>query len=247
MADDPHAAGLQRGARLPGRQQVLDDREQLLLRRVPRLEQVVVERDLVDRGDRRLGVGVGGQQHALGVRDDLARLDEVLGARHARHPLVGDQQRDLVAARRTSAQQLERLGARGRAQDPVALAEAAPQVARDRGQHRRLVVDGDDRGAPLALRGVSRPSSAARARDRRSCGSRLPPRSPAPPRRRAAARAPTSRSSRSTGAGRAAGPGRRARAPAARRRSRRRPRPCRPSGPRAAGSSCSRRRRTTVT
>ena len=120
---------------LPGRQQVLDDREQLLLRRVPRLEQVVVERDLVDRRDRRLGVGVGGQQHALGVGHDLARLDEVLGAGHAGHPLVGDQQRDLVAARAQLAQQLERLGARGRAQDAVALAEAAAQVARDGRQH----------------------------------------------------------------------------------------------------------------
>ena len=51
---------------------------------------------------------------------------------------------------RSCAQQLERLGARACAQDPVALAEAAPQVARDRGQHGRLVVDGDDRGPPLA-------------------------------------------------------------------------------------------------
>ena len=111
MADDAHAAGLERRARLPGREQVLDDREELLLGRVPRLEQVVVERDLVDRGDRRLGVGVGGQQHALGVGHDLARLDEVLGAGHAGHALVGDQQRDLVAARAQLAQQLERLGA----------------------------------------------------------------------------------------------------------------------------------------
>ena len=51
---------------------------------------------------------------------------------------------------RSSAQQLERLGARAGAQDPVALAEAAPQVARDGGQHGRLVVDGHDRRASLA-------------------------------------------------------------------------------------------------
>ena len=109
VADDAHAAGLERRARLPRRQQVLDDRVQLLLGRVPRLEQVVVERDLVDRRDRRLGVGVGGQQHALGVGHELARLDEVLGARHAGHALVGDQQRDLVAARDELAQDVERL------------------------------------------------------------------------------------------------------------------------------------------
>ena len=78
--------------------------------------------------------------------------DEVLRAGHPRHPLVGDQQRDLVAAAAQLGQQLERLGARARAQDPVALAEAAPQVARDGGEHRGLVVDRDDRRAPLALR-----------------------------------------------------------------------------------------------
>ena len=78
---------------------------------------------------------------------------------------------------------------------------------------------------------------------RRSCGSRSPPRSPARRRCAAAARAPTSRSSRSRGAARAAAPARRARARAARRRSRTRPTPCRRSRPRAAGWSCSRRRR----
>ena len=151
VADDAHAAGLERRAGLPRRQQVLDDRKQLLLGRIPRLEQVVVQRDLVDRRDRRLGVGVGGQQHALGVGHELARLDEVLGARHPRHPLVGDEQRDLVAARARLAHELQRLGARRRAQDAVALAERAPQVARDRRQHGRLVVDDDDRRATLGL------------------------------------------------------------------------------------------------
>ena len=149
MADDPHAAGLERRARLPRRQQVLDDREELLLGRVPRLEQVVVQRDLVDRRDRRLGVGVGGQQDALGVGHELARLDEVLRARHRRHALVGDEHRDLVAAREQLAQQVQRLGAGARAQDPEALAEAAPQVARDGREHGGLVVDREDRGAPL--------------------------------------------------------------------------------------------------
>ena len=62
-----HAAGLEERARLPGGEQILEHREELLLGRIPRLEQVVVERDLVDRRDRGVGVGVGGQQHALGV------------------------------------------------------------------------------------------------------------------------------------------------------------------------------------
>ena len=51
---------------------------------------------------------------------------------------------------RSSREQLQRLGPGARAQDPVALAEAAAQVARDGGEHRGLVVDGDDRGSSLA-------------------------------------------------------------------------------------------------
>ncbi len=147
VADDPYAARRQRGARLPRRQQVFDDREQLFLGRVPRLQQVVVERDLVDRRDRRLGVGVRRQQHALGVGRELSRLEQILRAGHRRHPLVGDQHRDLVTARAQLAQHLEPLCARARAEDPKALAEAAAQVTRDRREDRRLVVHGDDRRA----------------------------------------------------------------------------------------------------
>jgi hypothetical protein len=44
-------------------EQLVEHRVELLLRRVPRLEQVVVEVDHVDRVDRGAGVGVGGEQH----------------------------------------------------------------------------------------------------------------------------------------------------------------------------------------
>ena len=129
VPDQPHPARLQGRARLPSRQQILDDREQLLLGRVPRLEQVVIERYLIDGLDRRLGVRVRGQQHALGGRDDLARAHEVVGALHARHPLVGYEQGNLLAAPGELAQRFERLLPRAGAHDPVALAEPPPQVA----------------------------------------------------------------------------------------------------------------------
>ena len=154
MADHAHPARLERRAGLPRRQQILDDGKQLLLGRVPRLQQVVVERHLVDRLDRRLGVRVRRQQHALGLRHELARLDEVVGAGQPGHPLVGHQQRDLLAARADLLQQVEPFGARTGAHDPVALAEAAPQVARYGREHRRLVVDRDDRGTASLLLSV---------------------------------------------------------------------------------------------
>ncbi len=51
----------------PGLDQLVDHRVELLLRRIPRLEQVVVHVDQVDRLDGGVGVGVGGEQRAAGV------------------------------------------------------------------------------------------------------------------------------------------------------------------------------------
>ena len=151
MPDEAHAARLERRPARPRRQQVLDDGVEVLLGRVPGLEQVVVERDLVDGLDRGLGVGVGGEQHALGAGHDLARLHEELGARQAGHALVGHQQRHLVAAHDEVAQDLEPLLPRASAQDPIALAELAAQVAGHGREHRGLVVDREDRGTPPTL------------------------------------------------------------------------------------------------
>jgi hypothetical protein len=65
----PDHLGVRNGAvtgGVPGLEEPVDHRVQLLLGRVPRLEQVVVEVDDVDRVDRGVGVGVRGQQHATG-------------------------------------------------------------------------------------------------------------------------------------------------------------------------------------
>ena len=58
----------------------------------------MIEPDLIDRGDRRLGVGVRREQHASRVRIELDRLDEKLRAGHVRHALVDEKERDLRAA-----------------------------------------------------------------------------------------------------------------------------------------------------
>ena len=91
VADDPHDGVRGRGA--PSRQSLSrssSDRVQPLLGRVPRLQQVVVEADVVDRLDRDVGVGVRGEQHELGVGRVHARLLEELDAGHLRHALVGE-------------------------------------------------------------------------------------------------------------------------------------------------------------
>ena len=54
---------------VPRRQQVVEHRIELLLRRIPRLEEVVVQIDHVDGVDGGTGVGVGRQQHTPGRRD----------------------------------------------------------------------------------------------------------------------------------------------------------------------------------
>jgi hypothetical protein len=67
--------------------------------------------------------------------------------------LIGDQQGDLVATLADFSEQFQRLGAGARTQDPVVLAEAATQVAGDGRKNGGLIVDDDDRRAPLGLGG----------------------------------------------------------------------------------------------
>ena len=53
---------------------------------------------LVDGANRRVGVGVGGQQGAFGVGEQRHRLAQERHPVHLRHPLVGQQQGDRRAA-----------------------------------------------------------------------------------------------------------------------------------------------------
>jgi CheY-like chemotaxis protein len=65
-------------SRRPRLQLRVDDGVQLLLRRVPRLEEVVVEVDDVDRVDGGVGVGIGGQQDPPARRVQVHRGFEEL-------------------------------------------------------------------------------------------------------------------------------------------------------------------------
>ena len=125
----------------------VDDRVELLLRRVPRLEQVVVEVDDVDGLDGGVGVGVGGQQHPARAGVEVHRGLEEVQPVHARHAVVGEQHRHGVAAQLHLAQRVQGLLARFGADDAVRVAVAPAQVARDGARDTGVVVDGQDRGA----------------------------------------------------------------------------------------------------
>ena len=127
---------------LPRRQQRIDNGVELLLGRVPWLQQVVVEVDDVDRVDGGVGVGVGGQQHAPRHRIQIHRPLEEFDAAHLRHPVVRDQHRDRLATQFEFLKRLQRVGTGFRADDAVLLAVMAAQVAGDRARHRGIVVHG---------------------------------------------------------------------------------------------------------
>ncbi len=140
------SAGRRIRHRQPRLQQVVDHRVELLLRRVPRLEQVVVQVDDVDRVDRGVGVGVRGQQHPAGQREQVHRRFEELDAVHLRHPVVGQQQRDRFAAQLQLAQRVQRLRTGVGPHHPVPVAVLAADVAGHGPGDGRVVVDGEDRG-----------------------------------------------------------------------------------------------------
>ena len=133
----------------------------------------MIELDRVDRGDRDLGVGIRGEQHPLGVRVDLARRGEELDAGHPRHALVREEERDGRAAQLQAPHDVECGRAALGGDDPIGRPEAAPQVALDRAQDLRIVVDRDDdgvlhvssaRSAPWSM-----PRAATRARRQHAC------------------------------------------------------------------------------
>jgi hypothetical protein len=129
----------------PVLQQVVDHGEQLILGRVPRLEQVVVQADVVDRLDGDVGVGVRGEEEVLRARRVLAGPLEQLDAGHPGHPLVGRDQRDRLITQGELGQRGQRLGARRRLHHEVVVAVPPAQVASDRRRDHRVVVDAENR------------------------------------------------------------------------------------------------------
>ncbi len=127
--------------REPVVQQFVDDRIQILFRRIPRLQQVMMQLDFVDRLNGRVGIGVGCQQYAAGVGIDLHGLGQELDAVHLRHAMIGQQQRYRIVALLQFPQQIERCRPGIRAQDTILLRVFAAKIALDGAQHIGIVVD----------------------------------------------------------------------------------------------------------
>jgi hypothetical protein len=134
------------GMRLtPVVEQVVDDRIEPLLGRIPRLQQVVVKSDVIDRLDRDIGVGVRGEEQQLRAGRLVRRLLEHFNAGHFRHPLVRRDQRHRLVADRESSQHIQRLSTRRCPDDSVIGPVLVAEVARNRRRDQRIVVDGQDR------------------------------------------------------------------------------------------------------
>ena len=115
----------------------------------------MVEIDNVDRVDRGVAVGVGGQQYPPRRRVQVHRLFEEFDARHLRHPVVGDEGCDRFATQFELLEGVQGVVTGFRAHDPVLLAVFAPQVPGHRAGHRGIVVDGQHHGLARPRTGTS--------------------------------------------------------------------------------------------
>ncbi len=130
----------------PRLQQIVQDGVELLLRRVPRLEQVVVEVDDVDRVDGGAGVRVRGEQDPARAGVDVQGLFQEFDAVHLGHAVIGHDHGHQVAPQLQLPQGIEGALTGLGAHDAVGLAVPAPKVARHGTRHSGVVVHGQDDG-----------------------------------------------------------------------------------------------------
>ena len=153
------------------RQEVLDRQPQVGL--VPGLGDVLIEPRLVDGVDHRVQAGLPGEQDLHRLRAAPVDLLEQLDALHARHDLVGDHHRQLLAVLLQILHQVQRLARVLGDRDVALAAEARGQLLAQRREDALLVVDAEDvlaecvRAASFAasidppLRHVGAPASSA--------------------------------------------------------------------------------------
>ena len=92
MAEHPDALEARPERRAPILQEIVEHRVEVVLRRVPRLQEVMMDFGLVDGANRRVSIGVGREQDAFRVRINLHGSAEEFHAGHFRHSLVNQEQ-----------------------------------------------------------------------------------------------------------------------------------------------------------
>src|SRR5947209_678918 len=142
MANHPHALERRLVVSKPIVEQVIEHWIELLLWRIPGLEEVVVEADRVDGPNSRVGVSVGRQEDALGVGEKLDRLLEQVDTCHSGHAVIGQKQGCLISAQLELTQGLQGSGAGLGTQYTEAVGVLPTQGTCDGVRNRGIVIDG---------------------------------------------------------------------------------------------------------
>ncbi len=125
----------------PIAQQIIELRIEMLVGRVPGLQEEIVDISLVDGADGGVGVGVSRKQGALGIGKDLLRLFQKAHSVHAGHALVDEKQCDPIVAQLQLAKDVESLLRSAAADDSVIGAVLRAQITLNRPQYVRIVID----------------------------------------------------------------------------------------------------------
>ena len=113
----------------------------MLSRRIPRLQEKVIDAGLIDGTDGSAGVGVGGEQCALGIRKNVPGFLQKGDPVHLRHALVGEQESHAVIAHLELLQQFQRRLRRIAPNDAIFRSVLRAQVALDRTQNVGVIID----------------------------------------------------------------------------------------------------------
>ena len=144
MPDDSNAGDFRPVLGLPRRQHFIDRRIQALFGRIPGFFEILIQMDFVDRPDRGLDVRICSEQNALCRRIEISTSGEQVDSLHARHPLIGDEHGDRVAAGSQFENRFKRGFSRRSGENPVIRLIAGLQIAANGRQHLGIVIDDED-------------------------------------------------------------------------------------------------------
>ena len=140
IADDAHTVKHWMIRSLPIVEHVIDCPIKTFLGWIPRFHQVVIDVDVIDGANGCVGVRVSSEQCPFGIWIKFNRLFQKLDARHARHSLIDEKERDRFVAELQLFHGFEGSNPGIRGDDLVTIAVLPPQVTFHGSQHVRIVV-----------------------------------------------------------------------------------------------------------